>query len=404
MSGTVVINSADLLNAVYQQLKSQITKEPEVAKQGYSYIVFTDGANYYARNGSTGQVDFSGTDASTVIQNAINALGNGGKILIKAGTYSIVTPLALKSNTVISGEGPGTILLRSSTPNPYGHMAYSVFHTTGASNVVIKNLVVDGNKSNLSWTGYRWDYEAIVFNNSQNVVIDNVVVRNVKVACGINMLNTQFFAITNSIMHDNGDMSNPDPFADAIHIGLSKYGIVANNLISNVTDTGVACDNSQFITIANNVFYSCKTQAVAWFNANDSWPIPRGVTIANNIMINNGRGVWISLASGANTTPEDIVIANNYMSASCIIIDRGANITITGNRIRSGYYLIAIHGGYGIRIKNNYLTDATYGVYNDVAIGGIEITDNTFDVVTTPIQIVMGTVKLKTAFPLFSVV
>ena len=42
-----------------------------------SYIIFTDGARYYAKNGLTGRIDFSGTDAATVIQNAVNSTKNG---------------------------------------------------------------------------------------------------------------------------------------------------------------------------------------------------------------------------------------------------------------------------------------------------------------------------------------
>jgi len=88
MSGTITISSVDLLNAVYPQLKSQITREPEVAQQQYSYIIWTDGTNYYAKNGSTGQIDFSGTDASTVIENAINNVSaKGGIVLFRDAIY-----------------------------------------------------------------------------------------------------------------------------------------------------------------------------------------------------------------------------------------------------------------------------------------------------------------------------
>jgi hypothetical protein len=42
-----------------------------------SYVIFTDGTNVYARNGNTGEIEFSGADASIVINNALNVLTPG---------------------------------------------------------------------------------------------------------------------------------------------------------------------------------------------------------------------------------------------------------------------------------------------------------------------------------------
>jgi len=58
-----------------------------------------------------GRVRFSGTDASTVIQSAIDALTNGGKIFIKAGTYTITTSLSIDKHRIIfEGESLETRL------------------------------------------------------------------------------------------------------------------------------------------------------------------------------------------------------------------------------------------------------------------------------------------------------
>jgi len=65
-----------------------------------SYVIFkeTIGATdyYFAQNGKTGAIDYGGqsnaggvdgTNASAVIQSAINALTSGGKIFVKEGIY-----------------------------------------------------------------------------------------------------------------------------------------------------------------------------------------------------------------------------------------------------------------------------------------------------------------------------
>ena len=59
-----------------------------------TYVIFTDGSTVYAKNGLSGAIEFSGTDAATVIQNVINALTNGGKILIREDcwqSYSLLS-------------------------------------------------------------------------------------------------------------------------------------------------------------------------------------------------------------------------------------------------------------------------------------------------------------------------
>ena len=73
-----------------------------------SYIVYTDGSKYYAKNGSTGMIEFVDADASNLLQNVINALaGKGGRIFIRSGVYNITKSIMLIPNLVIEGEAPG---------------------------------------------------------------------------------------------------------------------------------------------------------------------------------------------------------------------------------------------------------------------------------------------------------
>ena len=109
MSGTITINSTDLANAI----KPQLLQMPEITQQPYSYIIFTDGTNYYAKNGKTGQIDYSGTDASTVIQSAIDAV-KSGRIYLKLGTVAfsrkVIININSNSQLTIEGDGATTII------------------------------------------------------------------------------------------------------------------------------------------------------------------------------------------------------------------------------------------------------------------------------------------------------
>ncbi|MCP8313482.1 MAG: hypothetical protein H3Z53_03800 [archaeon] len=78
-----------------------------------SYIIEKNGTTIVAKNCTTGRIEFSGTDASKVIQSVINALdATGGMIFIKKGSYSITTGISRTpvSSITIAGEGKKTIL------------------------------------------------------------------------------------------------------------------------------------------------------------------------------------------------------------------------------------------------------------------------------------------------------
>jgi hypothetical protein len=97
MSGTITISSADLLNAV----KPQLLQMPEITQQPYSYVIYTDGTTVYAKNGYTGQIDYSGTDASTIINNVLNVCYSGCRIIFRNGTYVLNSTITIQSPTVI---------------------------------------------------------------------------------------------------------------------------------------------------------------------------------------------------------------------------------------------------------------------------------------------------------------
>jgi len=67
-------------------------------KSPASYIIWTDGSTIYALNGSTGKIDYSGTDAATVIQNAVD---NGSVISFTDATFVISDTITVPANKII---------------------------------------------------------------------------------------------------------------------------------------------------------------------------------------------------------------------------------------------------------------------------------------------------------------
>jgi len=140
---------------VMQTQNSAIIIEPRSFTETASYIIFGEDTNndgimdiIYAKNGKTGEIDFHGTDAATVIQNAIDALKVSygarykltGKIFLKAGSYELKKPLNLTNVYNIQFEGEGGINEEGQTQlliatNNIG------FDLTGARFCTFRNLV-----------------------------------------------------------------------------------------------------------------------------------------------------------------------------------------------------------------------------------------------------------------------
>lgn len=125
------------------------------------YIIFKRGNDIYARNGTTGVVDYSGSDAANVINNVIaNLPSTGSKIFIREGTYetTLSTPTILykKSFITIEGSGYNTVLKAGNGVNA------DVLSAERRNNqgVILRNFRIDGNKANntsgrgLVFTGY----------------------------------------------------------------------------------------------------------------------------------------------------------------------------------------------------------------------------------------------------------
>ena len=135
----------------------------------YSYMISTDGTYYYATRydgylaygGSANRGGASGTNASAVIQSAINALGTtGGKIFIKAGTYVLTDTLVInKDGIIVEGEGYAPEESKATTLRLGNAINKDMIDITGgARKVKLSSLFLDGNKANQTDTSIKGIY------------------------------------------------------------------------------------------------------------------------------------------------------------------------------------------------------------------------------------------------------
>ena len=166
MSGTITINSTDLINAV----KPQLLQMPEITLQPCSYIIYTDGTTVYAKNGVTGQIDFSDNDASTVLQAILDKVSVQKKsvIYIAEGIYPMSRGVTIRSNVYIKGSmsapnflnyppnmwTTGTVLdVRNAPKNEKIFYVDTVnFNYQNFNKVRIENILVYGD-NNGDWRG-----------------------------------------------------------------------------------------------------------------------------------------------------------------------------------------------------------------------------------------------------------
>jgi len=119
-------------------------------EQAASYIIFISGNKYYAKNGITSQIDYSGTNATTVIQSVIDTLTSGGYLFFKAGTFNLSTYLTHDaSNIVFKGLGASITIFNYSGAGISGYAIRPADSTTSRQRVMFRDLAVVSNIANI---------------------------------------------------------------------------------------------------------------------------------------------------------------------------------------------------------------------------------------------------------------
>ena len=107
--------------------------------RGFTYVI----AASNSRDNTGADAVCDGTADNVEIQAGIDAVNTagGGTVMLLDGTYEIDATINLKSSVTLSGNGYGTVLTRSDTT-----VFLSVATSTTATNVVVENILFDGNE------------------------------------------------------------------------------------------------------------------------------------------------------------------------------------------------------------------------------------------------------------------
>lgn len=343
-----------------------------------SYIISRDGSTYYVKNGDTGEIAYSGTNAKTIINNVIDAIpSEGGRIFFKVGTYLIRDTVYYtddlfiidKNNLRISGEGWGSII-RLDDNVCSGTDGCSFFRVT-ASNVTFDNFCIDANYQNQgtidpSKDGYNIHMATTAKDFSMYNMYSKFATGDGVELSGIraSVVNCKFEECWEHDIHFNG-------VRDAVATGNLLLNEINNGMISTYASNG----DTEHISISGNVIRGGNEDGIKIGGGpNDT----RYVNVDGNVLIGQGRhGIWAY--KGDVGTSEYISITNNIVkgaNAHGIYIQEGEHYTIDAN-------MIAFCGGDGvrlephapenlsdIRIRHN---DITQNNRNDTSYSGISL-------------------------------
>jgi len=297
-----------------------------------SYIVFKDGSTIKARNGKTGQVEFSGTDAATVIQSAIDAMTSGGLLCIADGSYTGSFPVELGSNIHVRGMGYATQIDSG---------ASNAFNITGTAGTRKQKVTIEA-------VNFVGGARAINASYVNQFVVKRCIFGGVTE--GIHFEYVHQFLI-------DGNLCS----------GTGSYGIYASGgAVSDIAD-GVLRSNWIFSTATNDGIYIKYGDAVH--------------LIANTCNNNAGRGIYLDYC--VNSTLEgDVADGNGDRGIHCLSCDR-LNIIGVYCGINHGEHGLTIADCEGVTVlggsavANDYIGLIVYGG-NDITIEGFKALNNNF--------------------------
>lgn len=267
--------------------------------EGYEYLIFQQGNTYYAKNGLNGSVDFWGSDAAAVIQNAMNANPENGTIMIKDGYYPIDRTINLTTATTLEGENKEIELTAVNganfTPANGIPSIHPFLNLWDVHNVVIENIGFDGNGVNCTaiYIGADSSYDSI--DTVENVNIENF---------------GEYGLYIQQYPRDN-------TFQNVYIARCGFYGVEVDSSDQHFTNIQVGWSGLSGFKIMgeDNYFTNC----VSWGSGE------AGNALDNDgFYIVNARQMLIACDAGANAGNGFLLDGTNYtMLSSCIARDNG---------------------------------------------------------------------------------
>lgn len=281
-----IVASLIVIVSAQNSMSTQTIIEAGSLQTVASYVVFRDGSTYYARNGTTGEIEFSGSVATTVIQSAIDALSSG-LILFKDGSYSITTLINLDDNIEIEGESQQGVVLTATTDNP-------IFRINNWENISFRKLTLAQTQTN-----YGISIGANT-QNADNFLIQDVTFRGINGSAGIGISTTTYYV--------NDVRVYSCSFSDL------TYGIYSSGLLNGLWVSGCLFENINLFLNGIVVYNASGSSSNIWILNNKllrptNYPIQ--AVAASNVYIKNNyiegtNAFWTSMYTSGTADMIDL--------------------------------------------------------------------------------------------------
>ena len=315
------------------------------------------------------------------IQAAIDSVSTGGTIKVEAGTFPLTQQLVIDKNLTLTGAGIGVTVIQSPDSadltdtfdytGPSARTYTPIIIVENATNVIIKNLTVDGREQSVF--GTVQGFTGVGYHNASGT-ISNIHVLNIlesteptgyqegTAILGANDSGTNTLKVQGSVL-DNFQKQG------LLFIGAGLTATVKNNLITGThveaNPNGIELYDGSTGTITNNVVANL-TNPLSFECSGILIIDAPGVIVENNQLMNNDNGIYLNNCDNA------IIKNNNLQNCSAALqLDESSSTSINS-------YIVEFN-----TISYDSVT-ATYGII----VFSPQSTDLISPVVSTKINII----------------
>lgn len=288
------------------------------------------------------------TDDTAAVQAACTA-ANG--VFFPSGTYKVTSPITLKSNNMVFGEGASSVILYTGTATSQG----ALYANSGSASTYVENLVVQNIKilGTVATAGFSEFVHLISFHGVRNCLIDSCEIVGFR-GDGI---------IFGSGLNDN-PLPNSSTERHNIDVTISNCYIDG---VNNDNRNGISVIDGDGVNIENNYFTRCTRSNMP--GAIDIEP-DAGVFYARTGDLSAGSAVVSSVSTAGLVAGMAVLSANIPLGVTIASIDSSTQLTLSSGAGVSAGTGVAIQFGYfsnfhvirNINIRNNHFFDCRGGV------------------------------------------
>lgn len=325
------------------------------------YVIFRIGNTYYAKNGSTGEPEFSSTNASYVIQSTANALTNG-LIFFKNGVYDIEGQITVPSdgkNIILMGEDWEKTVFKDSRTGATQTIGNTA-DLSPTSNLTIKNIKFDRSEPSDTTTKY------CVYGSWKHLRIEHCKFLGNEERANDESNHYLLYAVSGNIDADAIEelhfVGNYIINFQAACVGVrTKIGVIEDNYVENAATWALGFYSRNVkgrYLISNNILKNCAwyDEGIAIDAGDASSAAECDALIYNNLIFNEaskplGKGIAVITTNGVSIIGNKIVNEGTesiYWGA--IGVDGRTNTVLSNIEIMNNVINTTNH--YGMRITD----------------------------------------------------